>query len=86
MKSHLLQWLARPGEDVAFHASTLSAFGAGLFACLTASELGVMAPILIAAGLYVMVFAVGAEVLYWARHMVAALVRKHVGQQAGERK
>lgn len=61
-----------------FHISACSFVLAGLFIASTASDLGPYAPLLVAFGIYAMLFALLLEAVFWLRVVLRKLLAKWV--------
>lgn len=72
--------LAEPGRYAVFHALTLACALTGGIVLLTAGDLGPLAPLLLAMGLYLTLFAVLAESALGLRRIAAALAARRLGR------
>ena len=83
----ILSVVAAPGPSSTFHTLIVAAVATSAGILATAGQLGPVAPVLIAAGIYLLFFALVAELVFWSRRGVAALVRwrlRHVLQRTGQ--
>ena len=76
MKGRILNGLARPGEHATFHIVCISGLATGTAMVATASDMGALAPLIIACGFYLAFFALLAEVLLGVRCLVAGLAHR----------
>lgn len=59
-----------------FHIFSIAFFVLSTFIVYTANELGAFAPLLIAVGIYIGIFAIVLEVIYWGRKAMITLIKK----------
>ena len=77
-----LTFLSRPGDHIRYHTFFIALLLTGVFMVATASDLGVIAPLVISLGIYAIFFALAAELLLGLRflmaHLVARLLAKRI--------
>jgi hypothetical protein len=73
--SGLRDRLAGPGQRTGFHAVFVAAIATGVGVLATAGDLGPYAPMLIALGIYAIVFGMAAEGVMLARWLIARWAR-----------
>ena len=76
----IVLWLATPGRHAGFHALTFSAAITGIMMCVTAADLGPLAPLVIAHGLHVIFFALASEIVLGLQCLVRAGARRALRQ------
>lgn len=72
--------LASPGSYAAFHAITLACALTGGFVLLTAGDLGPWAPLLLAMGMYSILFAAVAQLALALRRIAAAIALRKLAR------
>lgn len=74
----LLNFLSRTSCRIEFHAVLIALLLTGVFMVATASDLGAMGPLVISFGIYVMFFAIVAELLLCLRLCIAYLATRRL--------
>jgi hypothetical protein len=71
MKS-FLGFLLHESRHTAYHLASIAVFTLGFFVALTATELGPFAPLLVSSGVYLVIFSLLLQAVFWLK----ALLRK----------
>lgn len=72
----ILTFLLRDSRYSIFHIAAISFFVVGLFIAMTATELGAFAPVLVSSGIYLVVFSLVLELLFWFKALLRRLLRQ----------
>lgn len=74
----ILIFLSRASFRIEFHTFTIALLLTGAFMVATASDLGAMGPLVISFGIYVIFFALAAELLLSLRLFIACLATRRL--------
>lgn len=72
----VLHYLSHTSQYIQFHAIVLALILTGTFMILTASDLGVMAPLVISLGIYIVIFGVLTEMLLGFRVLITRIANR----------
>jgi hypothetical protein len=62
-----LSYLLNESQYSTYHLASLGLFLLGFFIALTATDLGPFAPLLVSSGVYLAIFSLVLQVLFWAK-------------------
>lgn len=68
--------LANQGPNTAFHVSKIGSTATGVVMIMTASDLGPLSPLIIASGIYLIIWALVTEAAFVLRGFLARIGRK----------
>lgn len=78
MMNRLVKWLSTPGSSLPFHCSMLSIIVTAIVMIASGPDMQAVGAFIVPLGLYLVIFAVTAELVYVFRHLVATLTRKRL--------
>lgn len=65
-----IQFFAQETKFTTFHIFSIAFFLLGTFVVNTATELGAFAPLLISLGIYIGIFAIMLQLIFWSKKLV----------------
>jgi hypothetical protein len=63
----VLGFLLNESRHTAYHLASIAVFMLGFFVALTATELGPFAPLLVSTGVYLVVFSLFLQTVFWLK-------------------
>ena len=75
----VLRFLLTDSKYTGFHLFSIAFFAMGFFVALTASDLGPVATILVPMGLYLAIFSLFLESLFWLKTLGRRIFRSRIG-------
>jgi hypothetical protein len=70
-----IAFFLRDSRYTVFHIFSLAFFFFGFFVAITATELGPFAPILVSSGIYLVMFSVVLELMFWFKVLLRRILR-----------
>lgn len=70
-----LTFFLQESRYTAFHIASIAFFIVGFFIAMTATELGPFAPMLVSAGIYVVIFSGVLQLVFWLKVLLRRVLR-----------